>query len=1243
MPFFLSFILHNPLNREDSLKKISAADLKYWSQTSETSSGELPELLRRLITNSVGMDNIECLELPSGRSVSIKKGFDGTVRLRKNTPIFKADATYKIECGQNNDTKDKFKEDFKKRTDNLKGEKLDGVFVFVSAAWQCSNRSEVIEQIKNEIDPNCLWNDVIIIDADDLENLLDNDYATTAWLLNKMGKPHTGFDGADFFWDNWLASTRIPLDESVILARNDFNDTPNKIISWISSPTGILYISSEGRQEDILYFIATIKSSELSKEIKDSILSRICIIYDEAVWKEIIQTKSSKNLILIPDFKNPTSLAFAKKENMNIVCPLKNSDLSLINKQKKEEVLRLEELNLSRVKSVLSKRENNNLSTLATFNGKSLLGLQRELALEAIPEPEWWNHEQKDLLFRLAMVGKWGESNNTDCSFLSDFCNKPLNEIEKIINEFLLKEEAPIEKRDGIFNVVYQRLILESANACLGIDDFKKTIHILLSVFKEHDQIFDLDSEKRFWEVLQNKSFSNELKEGIAKGLACIANIANETQKNIIDYEISNILGTDWKKMASIEPYFSILVEASPNVCLTWFENELNIEKNNPLVELYNNTEYDHPFLCGFTSYTGFLFGLEKLAWKRIYFKRVVNALLRWAFLAKDLKTGISNSPIDSLSKLFRPFLPQTEISYTEIYAILGDLKSKKENHDLLFEILYQLIPTDRRTIIGYSERPFYMKTEEVLPEQKGNMSNYMKLLFEYVVGLAEYIPERWEKLLSHIYIYFEKELLHKISQINFLERSIPFKAVLRKSLQKNKDWWEKYGNEAKKEDAITDYKNVLNKIPETESILEYVYVFSRFYANISRNDKIDELQEAVEKIYKKYGFSGIIELSKEKNVNLYNLANQTSLFLHKKKEELIDGLILSVSNNAPSRFIACLANQISSENGYCWLDRIELSKFSDDYLRTILLEIPPTIKFFYWLDKKKIADQYWPFVHSLFLNNQEEYNFAYERLSKIKNYSPLLNLMSRKDVPFVIKNEEKIDVLLNVNPTVNEAYSVSLIMEDLRQSPNIPIEMLVPIEIKFIDKERSLSPILRRYIADNPLFVVSLIDQIYKKDEKEKIVYKKTDKNWGEILIKVYVHLQETFLFDSSDQMILWIKMVLNDLEKIGKREFGEHIIGYILANAPEDPEDKVWPIKYVRDYIENEATQVMRKCLLCEKSNYIACADAGEPCMELIELGEKYGRDSLALEVEYPNMASVLKELELFFKQAGKRYSYF
>ena len=250
---------------------------------------------------------------------------------------------------------------------------------------------------------------------------------------------------------------------------------------------------------------------------------------------------------------------------------------------------------------------------------------------------------------------------------------------------------------------------------------------------------------------------------------------------------------------------------------------------------------------------------------------------------------------------------------------------------------------------------------------------------------------------------------------------------------------------------------------------------------------------------------------------------------------------------------------------------------------------------------------------------------------------------MSRKDVPFVIKNEEKIDVLLNVNPTVNEAYSVSLIMEDLRQSPNIPIEMLVPIEIKFIDKERSLSPILRRYIADNPLFVVSLIDQIYKKDEKEKIVYKKTDKNWGKILIKVYVHLQETFLFDSSDQMILWIKMVLNDLEKIGKREFGEHIIGYILANAPEDPEDKVWPIKYVRDYIENEATQVMRKCLLCEKSNYIACADAGEPCMELIELGEKYGRDSLALEVEYPNMASVLKELELFFKQAGKRYSYF
>lgn len=1208
------------------MKHLLAAELKNWSQTSENSNGLLPLLLKRLIVNAIGMDNIDEVDFPGRRSVTIKEGFDGTLRIKKDFLSFKKDIRYRFEFGQSDDTKSKFFSDFEKRTNELNGKTKD-TFVFVSTAWQSVNKIKTIEEARKKYDPTHLWDDVILLDADDIENMLDRDFATTAWLLDEMGKPHMHFDGADYYWDKWKSSTKYPLDEKIILARNDFDDNRRKITLWLFSSSDVLYISSEGYKEAILYFIAAIKDSPFETNFKDSFLQKICIIHNREIWKEITQTKSSSNLILIPSFGIPEDLAFLKQKNMKIVVPFD---------AKNEKTLRLERLNILKVKQILVDQ---GCDDLRSFNGTSLLSLQRELLSEPTELPKWLSTEDdQSLLLKLAMIGKWNRYSQKDISFISDLCNKPYLEIERFVKKLCFEQEPPIEEKQYSYEIVGQKTIIKNIIVCEG--ELKEIVQHILSVFKKYDEKFDLSSEERFFASIQRSSYSEDLKEGISKGLACLA---NNKQENIVSDEISKILEKDWKSMASIEPYFSILAEAAPDTFLKWFEDCLNIDNENPLLDLYKNTEKDTPFLVGTASYAGFLFGLEKLAWKRQYFKRVSYILLKWTALAKNETTGISNSPKKSLQKLFRPYFLQTEVQYNEIYAILEDLK-KQGNYSLLFDILYPLLPTNRSDILDMSSKPLYIEIFEDNSRKNEAQQCYIYNLFEYVVDLAEYESERWKKLISHLFCFFEKDLLKKIKEINFSLVSDLFKTTLRLELTRKKNWWEKYGDN-NRENAVQDYVDAINTIPNTNDVLEYVYSFSEAKLTTKFNEKIPELQCVINEINEKFGINGIVELSKHKDINIYLLANQSALFFLSKNQKLLDILKKALSDDAPANFIDVFVRQISFKHGYLWLNNIDFNAFQKEKIEKMLLNICPSIDFWKWLDEKAFSKKYWKSISSIFLKSQEEYNFAYAKLSEEGNYVPLFQFFIQEGAPFKAKDEDKINVLLKIKDVQANIYYISSIIDDLKKNPEIPIETLVLFDIKFInfiekgDGGKGVPSTLKKYLQDNPLFFVALINILFKPDDKDR-EDNISNNDLKEMMKYLYVPLSKTFLFTSAEQMFSWTNVVFDELSKIGKTSGGEIMIGNILSNAPEDPEDRAWPIKYVRDYIENQASETVIHQILCEKSSWSASGAAGEPCPELIEIGKKYGADANYLEVNYPKVSNILKKLENHFISIGKQF---
>ncbi|MDR1337491.1 MAG: hypothetical protein LBJ73_00490 [Rickettsiales bacterium] len=147
------------------MKFITSTELESWGNTRE-SQDKLPLLLRRLIINGIGFDNID-INMPGGDSVW-KPGVDGSVITKKDSFLGGKNTTYIVECGQTKKSKSKFKDDLVKRTKKLHGVATSSVFIFITThKWK--NKSDTIKSIRSEVENSHLWADIKTFDADDIE------------------------------------------------------------------------------------------------------------------------------------------------------------------------------------------------------------------------------------------------------------------------------------------------------------------------------------------------------------------------------------------------------------------------------------------------------------------------------------------------------------------------------------------------------------------------------------------------------------------------------------------------------------------------------------------------------------------------------------------------------------------------------------------------------------------------------------------------------------------------------------------------------------------------------------------------------------------------------------------------------------------------------------------------------------------------------------------------------------------
>jgi hypothetical protein len=280
--------------------------------------------------------------------------------------------------------------------------------------------------------------------------------------------------------------------------------------------------------------------------------------------------------------------------------------------------------------------------------------------------------------------------------------------------------------------------------------------------------------------------------------------------------------------------------------------------------------------------------------------------------------------------------------------------------------------------------------------------------------------------------------------------------------------------------------------------------------------------------------------------------------------------------------------------------------------------------------------------------------------LEKNDDYIYVINKFLEYDRPldsfyiianFKNNNQEKIpsDLYIKVLDNlikfdfINASHSVDLFMYklekvlyELQKRGEISKRKLALIEWGFLPflNYSKIPENLSTEIENDPSLFINILKLAYKKDDltrNEKINQTITCR--AHQLLSNYNILpgmsNGKFDVEHFQNWFLRARLLASNIERI--QEF-DSIFGLLLAYSPNDPADKSWPHKAVRDLFEKYGTEEMESSLRSRLLNKrgVFIKTIGEGGIQETEIAKVYGNYAKTSEIFWPRMGKILRQLE-------------
>ncbi len=1250
--------------------QFKANDIEQWASTIKART-RLAVFLRTLV-NSTGL-NIRKIDFP-GNDDAERPGWDGFLEAEEGTPWVPAGKSG-WEFGTNDDPKQKADNDYNKSIGQTTSEERSEItFVFVTprrwagkAVW----RKERLAEKK--------WKDVLVFDSSDLEQWLEQSISGQAWLANELSVPSLGVMSLDESWKQWVADTEPTLSKALFEEAVKNAKTTGTVLKKLTKSEPVIICSDS--TEEALAFLNCLFSPD------DPDLSQFrdrVAVFTQTGALSKLAAKPSDFIAVITRRDVEREFAQYKKDLRSIIIYPRNSTNA-------DADIFLEPLSYESFRTALETMGCNRdeIDKLGRESGRSLTVLRRRLSkLEAIRTPEWASDTKiTAILSGFLLAGVWDASNESDKAVLSLLANDiEYDQLENKLADLLLLSDSPVWSIGHMRGLVSKIDALYAINKRLVWRDIKRFLDLAEQILSEDDPSLDLPEEQQWAAGIYGKTreISSALRKGISESLVLLAVYGNSLFRDRLGHDIEIKIGQIIKslltplttrKLEAQSNDLPVYAEAAPEIFLQILEEDLNSSQPQSL-GLMRSVQSG---LFGRNPRTGLLWALESIAWSPEYLIRTVRIL---AELAQPvINDNWVNKPIESLSAIFRFWMPQTTAPLKARIAVLEYLVRKYPNitWSLCFEQFnahskvgtYSYKPRWRTgahgagdPVGGEERQEFRLKALEMALDWRWHTAD---TLGDLVSCIEQHLPEEfedriWELIETWNHTATDREraiLREKVRTSVFTRRARKNK---NKSLEPDSRAHKIYLL-LKPSDIVIRHEWLFKKQWVEESYDELEEEVPDYKA---RSAKIEALRRnALTAIMSERGLEGVLDLaSRGECANLIGGLLSTILVEHHEVLKLGADILalgpLADSQVRQSVISGLLHGLVYGDKADLIIRLIKDREMSE--ILSLLLQAPFTRVIWDIVETLDTAAQgsYWKAVIPNFSRDEElgHLQYAIDHLIGVNRPRAAFIHVQYDLAAIPPKLLFKMITAIATNSDESpgtyqlDRYHIAEGFKLLTESGEIPVDQMAGLEFQFIEVlsgEETGIPNLEKHIEAHPELFVQAVAMAYKRTdggEDPKELRAPNQQVQEQRAIAAYNLLDKLSAIPGHDkqgeldheEIENWVRRVRELAEELSRRDICDICLGKLFSNAPIG-KDGIWPYEPVREAIEQIATDKFSSGVCTGLYNARGVQWRGEGGDEERQLAEKHDNWAKSLEFSYPRVSEIHRQMGKSYRRDAMR----
>ena len=1242
---------------------IKALQITAWA-TSIQAREHLPVLLRRLI-HSTGRE-LRHVDFP-GYDNAQRHRWDGWVEAGAAAP-WVPEGRSGWEFSVERRSAAKAERDYQARLKEFSpSERAECAFVFVTPHnWEGKARWVRAKEDTGE------WKAVKVLDASDLEQWIETTIAPRIWLAGELNVPTDGFETLDQFWDRWARGSDPPLTAKIFAPSIDTHLTAFK--KWLEAPSDRPFsVAADSREEAVAFLACLLRHEDALADAGDR-----AVVFESASTLRTLADSSAPFIPIVCDEESEREIVtLYRKRHCIVVRPRNAVD--------REPDVTVELLGHAAFESALADMGigPERVDRLARESGRSPTVLRRRLSpIGAIMTPPWAG--DKDVarsLIPMVLVGAWHGS-KADRDVLAALADREYQQVEESLADLLRQDDCPVwcvGQHRGVVSKIDAFFAISQWMTEKDVTDFVDFAEYVLS---EADPALELPKHERWAAGLHGKvrDHSSALRTGICETLIMLAVHGNALFRERLGIDAAALVAMLVKRLLTpltsdrLQAHDRELpgyAEAAPDEFLALLKEDL--ARPTPalraLLRPAGASVFDSP------ARTGVLWALERLAWNPTTFMRVVLILARLSQTKID--DNWMNKPVNSLSAVFRSWLPQTAAPIDGRIKAIETLCRRFP--DIGWKICVQQFEGGNQ-IGSFSDRPRWRNDAAAAGRGVSRRERYE--FFRKALDLALAWRPHDETTLGDLVERLEgmadedrRSVWNLIDGWSQTETDSKTKARLRERIRRTIRSGRRRGLDA---ETIDRAHEIFEKLAPRDPVLRHAWLFvpgrAEIYADEASDGRIDwrarekrihELRmAAMAEIWSASGLDGALALLVDRDastvgryaagcvVDRQAVADVLRACLKieadpiEKIDNFMRGFLAFVDEDTRPALILILAETCGVEQ------RVRL--FSCLPFRSQTWRLLD-------LQDRCLRDRYWRVVAPGFAQFTE--SETTEIVDRLLEAGRPRAAFSAVGFDWNKVETSRLRRLLTDIATVRtepddhfevEPYSISQALDSLEGRRGVTVDEMAQLEfayVEMLDRNERGIPNLEKTLADSPGFFVQVLALVFKRSDngQDPPEWRIDDPGRRASLQgAAFQLLQDIKRIPGTDAdgkidvraLNRWVTDARRLCSEHGRAAIGDEEIGQLLSRAPSG-EDGSWPCQPVCDVLETIASPKIASGFEIGVYNArgVHSRSLDEGGEQERNLSAKYRAWAQRLVFDYPHVAGILDRIAKGYARDAER----